>query len=171
MGYSFPLAPISAGVWAGMLGLGSLPLVCALAALCIPKGGVLLLVALVLLVLYGGMWCAWRPTAFVIRDDNRLELRFLVRRRWLELHPQRQVRHLSPTQWQQEFGWAVRVGVGGLGWLWTQRRGWVEVYISRGDGLVLLEQPGSRLLLITPAQPERFVALLSVPQNEPPTGG
>jgi len=169
MGYAFPLAPMSAETLAVTLLLGSLPLVGVMAAFFVPRGGIVLLAALGFLVIGGGIWCLWRPTAFVIRDDDRLELRFPVRRQWRELHPQRQVRQLSLREFQQEVGWVVRVGAsgfgGGFGWLWTQRRGWVECYLSRTDGLVLLEQPGSRPLLISPAQPERFVALLSAPNN------
>jgi hypothetical protein len=156
---------MSAEILAVTLILGSVPFMCMIAAFLIPKGGILFLVALVLLLIYGGIWCLWRPTAFVIRDDDRLELRFPMRRRWRELHPQGRVRCLSPAEFSQEMGWAVRVGAGGFGggfgWLWTQRRGWVECYISRGDGLVLLEQPGSRPLLVSPAQPEQFVELLT----------
>ncbi|WP_247219428.1 hypothetical protein [Synechococcus sp. C9] len=156
---------MSAEILAVTLILGSVPLVCVMAAFFVPRGGIALLIALWFLVICGVIWCVWRPTAFVIRDDNRLELRFPVRRRWRELHPQRQVRQLSLTEFHQEAGWVVRVGAsgfgGGFGWLWTQRRGWVEVYISRGDGLVLLEQPGSRPLLVSPAQPEQFVELLT----------
>ncbi|APB34881.1 hypothetical protein GlitD10_2543 [Gloeomargarita lithophora Alchichica-D10] len=157
---------MSAGILTLTLVLGALPLVFVIAAFLLPKGGILLLVALFLLMIYGGIWWGWRPMALIIRDDDRLELRFPVRRRWLELHPERRVRQLSPAEFAQEMGWAVRVGAGGFGggfgWLWTQRRGWVEFYISRGDGLVLLEQPGTLPLLVTPAQPERFVELLSV---------
>lgn len=164
MGHYFPLAPMSLGILALTLLLGALPVAFVVAAFAVPLGG-FLLVALFLLIIYGGIWFAWRPTGFVIRDDQRLEIRFPVRRRWLELHSERRVRQLSPAEFQQEMGWAVRVGAGGLGggfgWLWTQRRGWVEFYISRGDGLVLLEQPGALPLLVTPAQPEAFVELLS----------
>ncbi len=156
---------MSLGMGVLTLILGLLPVAFCVAAFLAPQGGAFLLVAVVLLLIYGGIWCGWRPTGFVIRDDQRLEIRFPVRRRWLELHSERRVRQLSLAEFQQEMGWAVRVGAGGFGggfgWLWTQRRGWVEFYISRGDGLVLLEQPGALPLLVTPTQPERFVELLS----------
>ncbi|MEN9217118.1 MAG: hypothetical protein Q6K90_07330 [Gloeomargarita sp. HHBFW_bins_162] len=164
MGYSFGLAPMSAGIAALTWGLGLLPVVLGVAAFWVPKGGVLFLVAAVLFVINGGIWLGWRPTAFVIRDDERLEIRFPVRRRWVELHPERRVRQLSPLELHQEMGWVVRLGAGGLGggfgWLWTQRRGWVEFYTSRHDGLVLLEQPGYLPLLFTPTQPAQVVELL-----------
>ena len=65
----------------------------------------------------------------------------------------------------------MRVGAGGLwggfGWLWTQRRGIVQMYISRTDGFVWIERVGDRPWLITPAQPSAFVrALSSANKNE-----
>ena len=56
---------------------------------------------------------------------------------------------------------------GGFGWLWTQRRGIVQMYISRTDGFVWIERVGDRPWLITPAQPAAFVrALSSASKNE-----
>jgi hypothetical protein len=59
----------------------------------------------------------------------------------------------------------MRVGAGGLwggfGWLWTQRRGIVQMYISRTDGFVWIERIGDRPWLITPDEPEKFVRALS----------
>lgn len=66
----------------------------------------------------------------------------------------------------------MRVGVGGLwggfGWLWTQRQGALEFYISRSTGLVLLERPAGRSLLITPDRPAEFVAIFADTGTEPP---
>ena len=60
---------------------------------------------------------------------------------------------------------AGRIGVGGLwggfGWLWTRGRGMVEFYVSRTDGLVIVERRGGRALLFTPQDPEEFVDALS----------
>jgi hypothetical protein len=50
---------------------------------------------------------------------------------------------------------------GGFGWLWTQRRGIVQMYISRTDGLVWIERISDRPWLITPDEPENFVRALS----------
>ncbi|MEN9218263.1 MAG: hypothetical protein Q6J33_04555 [Gloeomargarita sp. DG_2_bins_126] len=167
MGYLFTLAPMSAGMGAFTWLLGGLPVVLVVAAWMMPYKGVWLLIALCLLVWNGGIGLFWRPTAFVIRDDERLEIRFPVRRRWLELHPQRRVRQLSPAELQQEMGWVVGGWSGGFGRRWTQRRGWVELYLSRRDGVVLLEQPGSLPLLFTPTQPAQVVDRLS--NREHPT--
>jgi hypothetical protein len=55
----------------------------------------------------------------------------------------------------------MRVGAGGLwggfGWLWTQRRGIVQMYVSRTDDFVWIERPGERSWLITPERPKAFV--------------
>jgi hypothetical protein len=67
---------------------------------------------------------------------------------------------------RKELGWAIRVGVGGLwgafGSLWTSRRGSVEVYVSRTDGLVWIERRVGRPLLITPTNPEGFLRALGI---------
>ncbi|MEW5742564.1 MAG: hypothetical protein AB1938_26840, partial [Myxococcota bacterium] len=58
------------------------------------------------------------------------------------------------------FGWALRVGVGGLfggfGWLYTSK-GWVEMDISRTDGLVLLTFSNRIPLLVSPEAPAGFI--------------
>jgi hypothetical protein len=59
----------------------------------------------------------------------------------------------------------MRIGAGGLwgafGWLWTQRRGMVQMYISRTDGFVWIERGADRPWLITPEQPQAFLSALS----------
>jgi len=50
---------------------------------------------------------------------------------------------------------------GGFGWLWTRKRGVVQIYVSRDDGLVGIERVGGRPWLITPEHPEAFVRALS----------
>jgi hypothetical protein len=82
-----------------------------------------------------------------------------------------EVRLIDKRALYSEIGWGMRVGAGGLwggfGWLWTQRRGIVQMYISRTDGFVWIERVGDRSWLITPAQPAAFVrALSSASKNE-----
>jgi hypothetical protein len=64
-----------------------------------------------------------------------------------------------------ELGFAARVGVGGLwggfGWLWTSRRGLIDMYVSRGDGLLMVERLAGRPLLITPEHPDEFSRALA----------
>jgi hypothetical protein len=59
---------------------------------------------------------------------------------------------------------AFFVGAGGLwggfGWLWTERRGIAQMYVSRTEGLVWIERRGGRPWLITPEEPEAFVRAL-----------
>ncbi|MCS7031978.1 MAG: hypothetical protein NZL92_10680 [Gloeomargarita sp. SKYG116] len=159
MGYTFALAPMDRWMQVLTWGWVGMPLLLLVLAFVVPHGGGLFWLALLVLVVNGLTWCRWRPTAFVVHEDNRLEIRFPTRRRWIDLQPERQVRQVTPAELTQEVGWQWPF-LGGFGWLWTQRRGWVEAYISRWDGLVLLQQPGRFPLLLTPSQPERFVELL-----------
>ena len=80
-------------------------------------------------------------------------------------HGRHGVRLMAWQELRSEAGWCVRVGAGGLwggfGWLWTQRRGIVQMYISRSDRLVWIERINDRPWLITPEQPEAFVQALS----------
>ena len=75
------------------------------------------------------------------------------------------MRHIDRQELRREAGWCMRVGArglwGGFGWLWTQRRGIVQMYISRTDGLVWIERVSDRPWLITPERPEIFVRVLS----------
>ena len=73
-------------------------------------------------------------------------------------------RTVTTAEFKAEVGLALRIGVGGLwggfGWLWTQRRGLVEFYVSRLDGLVWIERRDGRPLLVTPSDPEGLVRAL-----------
>lgn len=64
-----------------------------------------------------------------------------------------------------EIYWSIRIGAGGLwgafGWLWTTKRGIVQMYVSRTDRFVWIERAGERPWLITPENPEEFVRTLS----------
>jgi hypothetical protein len=75
------------------------------------------------------------------------------------------VRVLNGSELKREIGWGLRVGAGGLwgsfGWLWTKRRGIVQMYISRTDRFVWIERVGGRPWLITPEQLESFARNLS----------
>jgi hypothetical protein len=75
------------------------------------------------------------------------------------------VRLIDRDELRREVGWGMRVGAGGLwggfGWLWTTRRGIVQMYVSRLDRFVWIERGSERPWLITPDRPESFVAALS----------
>ena len=53
------------------------------------------------------------------------------------------------------------VGSDGVGWLWTSRRGIVQMYISGRDRFVWIERTNGRPWLITPEEPEAFVRAAS----------
>jgi len=161
---AFALAPMSPGIRGLTVLLLSLPAVFVAASVV----GLVFLwgVALVMLVLYAAVWTWWRPRVFEL-TASALEVRFPGRRRRIPRRDISGARLVSGPQFRREFGWAVRVGAGGLwggfGWLWTSQRGWVEFYVSRTDDLVLVERRTSRPLLITPERPRALVRALAAP--------
>ena len=165
---SFRLAHMSPLIWMLTLALLAVPVVFFSTAI---VGRHLLTVpALCIVVLYGWVWLRFRPMRFVVYPD-RLEVRWPLKRRSIPRKDIAAVRLIDKQALHNETGWGMRVGAGGLwgglGWLWTQRRGIVQMYISRTDGFVWIERVGGRSWLITPAQPAAFVrALFSASNNE-----
>ncbi|NJK61283.1 MAG: hypothetical protein HC921_00080 [Synechococcaceae cyanobacterium SM2_3_1] len=131
----------------------------------------LIMVAVTLVVLFtlNGLGC--RPSHIDLTSTS-LHLVFPLWQRVLPLQTLLQVRLLESLGLKQELGWAVRIGVGGLGgtfgWLWTQKRGLVEVYLSASEELVLVERQQGFPLLITPENLPQFVQDLErlIAQNE-----
>jgi hypothetical protein len=165
---SFRLAPMSPLIWMLTLTLLAVPAVFFSTAM---VGRHLLAVpALCVVVMYVWVWLRFRPMRFVVYPD-RLEVRWPLKRRSIPRQDIAEVRLIDKHALHNEMGWGMRVGAGGLwggfGWLWTQRRGIVQMYISRTDGFVWIERVGDRPWLITPAQPAAFVrALSSASTNE-----
>jgi Bacterial PH domain len=158
----FQLAPMSPLIWMLTLVLLAVPAVFFSTAM---VGRHLLTVpALCVVVLYVWVWLRFRPTRFVVYPD-RLEVRWPLKRRSIPRKDIAAVRLIDKRALHSETGWGMRVGAGGLwggfGWLWTQRRGIVQMYISRTDGIVWIERVGDRPWLITPAQPVAFVRAMS----------
>ena len=120
--------------------------------------------AFLILVICVWVWTRFRPTAFVVHP-RALEVVWPLKRRELERGTITGVRLMTAKELRQEIGWGVRVGAGGLwggfGWLWTTRRGIVQMYISRIDRFVWIERMSERPWLITPDRPEAFVRALS----------
>jgi hypothetical protein len=114
--------------------------------------------------LYCWVWLRFRPTRFVV-GPRVLEVIWPLKRRHIPREDISAVRLMDGRELRHEAGWCLRVGAGGLwggfGWLWTQRRGMVQMYISRTDGFVWIERVNNRPWLITPEQPEAFVRALS----------
>ena len=165
---SFRLAPMSPLIWTLTLALLAVPAVFFSTAM---VGRHLLTVpALCVVVMYVWVWLRFRPTRFVVYPD-RLQVRWPLKRRSIPRKDIAEVRLIDKRALHHATGWGMRVGAGGLwggfGWLWTQRRGIVQMYISRTDGFVWIERVGDRPWLITPAQPAAFVrALSSASKNE-----
>ena len=120
--------------------------------------------ALVVVAIYAWIWLRFRPTRFVVRPFV-LEVLWPLKRRELNRHAITEVRLIDRGELRARVGWGMRVGAGGLwggfGWLWTQRRGIVQMYISRTDGFVWIERGDGQPWLITPERPDEFVRALS----------
>ena len=115
-----------------------------------------------------------RPRHFVIDEDAIVIVRPLRSRR-MQRAELRSARTITAREFRREHGLAVRIGVGGLwgrfGLLWTRPKTF-DMYVSRGDGLVILERDKARPLLITPERPEEFVrAAPGPPQDGKPVPG
>jgi len=159
---SFRLAPMSPLILILTFALLALPLVFLINAV---FGKSLFLVpALLVIAIYSWVWLRFRPTRFVVRPGV-LEVIWPLKRRHIRREEISGVRHIDRQELRREAGWCMRVGArglwGGFGWLWTQRRGIVQMYISRTDGLVWIERVSDRPWLITPERPEIFVRVLS----------
>jgi Bacterial PH domain len=124
---------------------------------------VLFVPAMLVLVIYAWVWARFRPTAFVVHPDN-VEVIWPLKRRRIPRAQISDVRVVDGQELRRDVGWGVRVGAGGLwggfGWLWTSRRGIVQMYVSRLDRFVWIERGRERPWLITPDRPEEFVRTL-----------
>lgn len=128
-------------------------------------GNQLVLIPAALLVgiyVWIGLW--FRPTRFVVQPRT-LEIVWPLRQREIPRDDITAVRLMDKHELEREVGRSMRVGAGGLGggfgWLWTQKRGVVRMYVSRTDGLVWIERRSDRPWLITPERPDSFVRALS----------
>ncbi len=119
--------------------------------------------ALLLVAIYAWVWLRFRPSEFVVHP-NAIEVVWPLKRRRIPREEISAVRAIDADELTREIGWGTRVGAGGLwggfGWLWTRRRGIVQMYISRTDGYVWIERGNDRPWLLTPEQPEAFVRAL-----------
>lgn len=163
---AFPLAPMSTLILVLTGLLLSLPAVCLVWAAAGGDDGrdVRLLVGGSVAALYVYVWLRMRPTRFEV-DGHSLSIVWPLCRQAIPKAALESARVASLWDLNKELGLALRVGVGGLwggfGFLWTRRRGWVDMYVSRGDGLVWIERRAGRPLLLTPAEPDAFVAALT----------
>ncbi len=159
---SFRLAPMSPLIWVLTLVLLLLPI--AFLVQSSAARGWLTLPALLLVGIYAWVWFWFRPTRFVLHPGV-LEVIWPLRRRQLRREEISEVRLMDKEELRRKTGWAMRVGAGGLGggfgWLWSEKLGGVEMYVSRTDGFVWIERGDQRPWLITPEHPTVFVRALS----------
>jgi hypothetical protein len=158
----FELAPMCTFLRRLTVGLALLPVAFTMAAAL--GAWVLWGPAMFVVLIYGWVWIRFRPTAFVVHSDN-VEVIWPLKRRRIPRAQISAVRLIDRDELRREVGWGMRVGAGGLwggfGWLWTTRRGIVQMYVSRLDRFVWIERGSERPWLITPDRPESFVAALS----------
>jgi len=161
-GRTFPLAKMCPVIWMLTGGLLLLPVIF-FATVVFARSPLALPGALIVAV-YAWTWLRMRPTRFVVSPDA-LEVVWPWKRRRIPRAEIASVRLIDAPGLRREVGFATRVGVGGLwggfGWLWSWRRGIVQMYISRTDGFVWIETKSGRPWFITPAEPEDFVRALS----------
>jgi hypothetical protein len=161
----FPLAPMSRGIRWLTWGLLTIPLWFLGLSWGVPGLSLFSGIAALLVALYAAIWVWWRPSSFDVTESG-LRIRFPGATRSVAGSQIASVRILTSAELYAEAGFAVRIGVGGLwggfGWLWTQRRGFVEFYVSRVDGLVWIERRAGRPLLVTPGDAEGFARALEV---------
>ncbi len=162
----FPLARMSGAIRGLTVFLLLLPPVFVAIGLSVanPEGFVMWLTGLGIALLYLGVWLHYRPTRFEVTPVE-IVIVWPIRRRRIPRRDVREVRILDRAALKQELGWAMRIGAGGLwgafGWLWTSRRGMLDLYISRTDRWVLVERATGRPLLLSPERPEEFVRAAS----------
>jgi len=170
-GKSFRLAPMSPLIRTLTLGLLLLP-VFGLVGVAFGLREALV-PSLIMVPIIGWIWLRFRPSRFVVGADA-LEVIWPLKFRRIPRESITAVLLLDRTDLHRKIGWGVRVGAGGLwggfGWLWTWKRGIVQIYVSRTDGFVWIERGGDRPWLITPEQPECFVGILSSSSGTPPAG-
>ena len=123
------------------------------------QAGAVTLLVVALLAMVALVWLFARPTRFELEPDALVVVFPLRTLRIPRADVSGASRVTEPIH--LAFGRAVRVGVGGLfgvfGLLWTGRRGWMTVYVTNTDRLVLVERRGARPLLVSPASPDAFV--------------
>ena len=162
MSRSFKLAPMSPLFKGLTIALWLLPLFFGISTI-VSREWLIFIIFLILIIIYGSVWLWCRPSRFVV-SDNYIDIVFPGWRRKIPIQDVSAIRIISKDTFAQEFGWAVRIGVGGLwggfGWLWTNRGGFLEFYISQLDEFVLISRLKGNNLLITPVNPYQFVATI-----------
>ena len=120
--------------------------------------------ALLVLAIDAWVWLRFRPSRFTVQGSG-LEVIWPLKCRHIPRESIVSARVVGRQELKKEIRWGLRVGAGGIwggfGWLWTRRRGVVQMYISRTDVFVWIERVGGRPWLLTPEEPGEFVRALS----------
>lgn len=120
--------------------------------------------AVLMATLYIWVWLRFRPREFVVHRGG-FEVVWPLKRRAVPREEISSQRVVDRGELKALIGWGMRIGIGGLwggfGLLWTKRRGLVRMYISRTDRFVWIEPARGKPWLITPDNPDAFVAALS----------
>ncbi len=116
-----------------------------------------------IVAIYASVWFFWRPTRFEV-EGHQMHIVWPARTRTIDLHDVEGARILEGREFRDEYGWGMRIGAGGLwggfGLLKTTRVTF-SMWISRLDPLVIVTLRGARPLLVTPEDPELFVATIT----------
>lgn len=103
------------------------------------------------------------PSSSLRRVSGRVRIQWPLRSKTIPASDIVDARVFDFRDFRSEYGFGMRIGAGGLwggfGKLKT-RKGMLFMYISRADGLVLMNRKSGQPLLITPADPARFVSIL-----------
>lgn len=122
----------------------------------------MLIVAVFIVCLYLWIWIRFRPTKFEIGSAG-IDVVWPAKRRTVPFAGITSARIATAKDFKELIGFGMRVGAGGMwgafGWLWTTKRGIVQMYISRLDKMVWIER-ADRPWLISPENPEAFLASL-----------
>lgn len=159
----YPLAPMSGLIlWLTIVVL-PLPLLLLYAGtrIDLPYGWI---PALLVALIYLFVWLYMRPTRFEISRSS-LDIVWPLRRDSTPLADIDYVELLSGDEFRERYGFGVRIGAGGL-WggfgLFKTRSQTFRFYVSRLDRKVLIWRHSDIPLLITPAEPERFIRSLLI---------
>jgi hypothetical protein len=121
-----------------------------------------IVVAALVVLAYASVWLVWRPTRFEV-DARALRIVWPLRSRTIARGAVIAARIVTGPAFRSEYGFGMRIGAGGLfgGFgLLEMRTTTFSMWISRTDRLVIVELRDARPLLVTPEDPERFVAAL-----------
>jgi hypothetical protein len=162
---SFPLAPMTPGLFAMTAFVLVLPVLFAGLAVALPPlpvGLVMGASAVGMVALYVGVWCWMRPTAFQV-DGEHLTILWPLRRRVIARANVESARIVEADVFRQEYGYGVRIGVGGL-WggfgVLEMNRVRFSMWVSRQDRYVVVTLRKGNPLLVTPDGAEEFVEAL-----------